>query len=682
MDTAQLLYQQGLAFHRQGLLGQAKRAYEQAVQINPGHAPALHTLGVMASQANDPATGLGLIAKALAIEPNNPVFLNNASTALLSLKRFEEALVYCLQSQQIMPGQISALRNQGVALMGLLDYNEAINCFDKALSVKPEVAELYMLRASALCQLKAFSEALITADRLLALQPVSFDAHVSKANTLTAAGRYQQACEAFEAALHLRPEHALTWYQLGEAQEYARRYSDSAQSFAKALHFDPEMSHIYGSLLHAKMLCCAWSGLDDLYLKVKAQVDQHKPSISPFGYQAICDVEASLMTCAVSFSSNKFPSHTSPYSHPAWAPHSKIRLGYLCGEFREQATSILMTEVWERHDKTQFEIYAFDNGFSDQSPRRARIEKAFDHVIDISRMPDLAVAELIHDHQIDILINLNAFFGRERNKVFALRPSPVQVNYLGFPGTMGAPYMDYLIADETVIPVSSQPHYTEKVVYVPGCYQPNDAQRRISPRTFTRTELGLPETGFVFCCFNNNYKITPSTFDVWMRILTQVPGSVLWLLQDTLEAASNLRREAEQRGLDPNRLVFADRLPNDEHLARHANADLFLDTWPYNAHTTASDALWAGLPLLTLKGSTFPGRVASSLLRNLQLPELITENVQAYEAMAVRLATDSDLLSDLKIRLNAAKHDSTPFKPAQHTKELEALYREMVLAFY
>jgi predicted O-linked N-acetylglucosamine transferase (SPINDLY family) len=191
---------------------------------------------------------------------------------------------------------------------------------------------------------------------------------------------------------------------------------------------------------------------------------------------------------------------------------------------------------------------------------------------------------------------------------------------LGFPGTMGAPYMDYLIADETVIPVSSQQHYTEKVVYVPGCYQPNDAQRRIANRAFSRSELGLPETGFVFCCFNNNYKITPSTFDVWMRLLTQVQGSVLWLLQDTPEAAANLRREAEQRGVDPHRLIFADRLPNDEHLARHALADLFLDTWPYNAHTTASDALWAGLPLLTLQGNTFPGRVASSLLRNLQLP--------------------------------------------------------------
>ena len=678
MDTSQLLYQQGLAFHRQGLLDQAKQAYEQAVCINPRYAPALHTLGVIASQANDPATGVSLITSALAIEPNNPVFLTNASSALLSLQRFDEALSHCKQALSCKSNHLPALRNQGIALSGLLRHAEAICSFDLVLQKNPKQIDVILLRARSLCELKIFSEAVATVDRLLVLQPDFFEAHLLKAQALTAAMRYKQALEAIDAALVLDPCNALAWFQRGLILEYEKRFSDAIFSYTKAVALDPQLPYARGALMYAKILCCDWLDLQSISLSIKLQIEKKNRSIYPFGYQAVCDDEANLLLCAETVSQDKYPIQTFSYAHPSWLPHSKVRLGYLSGEFREQATSILMTEVWERHDKTQFEIYAFDNGWSDHSLRRARIEKAFDHVIDISRMPDLAVAKLIHDHQIDILINLNGFFGRERNKVFALRPSPVQVNYLGFPGTMGASYMDYLIADETVIPLSSQPHYTEKVVYLPGCYQPNDAQRGISDRAFTRAELGLPETGFVFCCFNNNYKITPSAFDVWMRILTQVPGSVLWLLQDTPEAASNLRREAKQRGLDPNRLVFADRLPNDEHLARHANADLFLDTWPYNAHTTASDALWAGLPLLTLKGSTFPGRVASSLLRNLQLPELITENVQAYEAMAVRLATDSDLLSALRSRLNAIKHDSTPFKPAQHTKELEALFMDMM----
>jgi protein O-GlcNAc transferase len=678
MDTSQLLYQQGLAFHRQGLLGQAKRAYEQAVQINPRHAPALHTLGVMASQANEPEVGLSLIAKALAIEPNNPVFLTNASTALLSLKRPEEALALCLQALHIKPDHTSALRNQGVALVALLRYSEAIDCFDQALQLNPQLDELYILRASALCELNAFTEAIDTADRLLALQPDFFEAHLSKANTLTAARLYAKACDAYDQALALQPGHAMAWFLRGSALERAKRYTEAIQSFAQAQALDPQLPYISGTLLHAKMLCCDWQDLHSLYLSVKTQVAQHQAAIYPFGYQAICDDEASLHACALNVTQDKYPVQSSAYVHPAWPPHTKIRLGYLCGEFREQATSILMTEVWERHDKTQFETFAFDNGLDDHSPRRARILQAFDHVIDIRSLPDREAAELIHAHQVDILVNLNGFFGNERNKVFSMRPSPVQVNYLGFPGTLGAPYIDYLIADETVIPPTSQPHYTEKVVYLPGCYQPNDAQRDISNRPFTRQELGLPAVGFVFCCFNNNYKITPATFDVWMRILQQVPGSVLWLLQDTAEAASNLQREAFQRGVDPQRLVFADRMPNADHLARHTMADLFLDTWPYNAHTTASDALWAGLPLLTLQCNTFPGRVASSLLRNLQLPELITEDVPAYEAMALRLATDPDLLSVLRSRLNAVKHDSTPFKPAQHTKELEALFLDMM----
>ena len=678
MDTAQLLYQQGLAFHRQGLLDKAKQAYQEAVKCNPRHAPALHTLGVLASQANDPASGLQLIARALSVEPLNPVFLTNASNALLSLKRYDEALALCEQALSIQPHHFSALRNQGVALAALLRYQESINCFDQALQINPKFGEIYLLRASALCELKAYTEAVATADRLLALQPDFFEAHLCKARALTAAMRYGQACEALDAALVLQPQNALAWFLRGLALEYDKKYTDAVFSYAKAVALDPQLPYVSGTLLYAKMLCCDWSDLNALCSTVSTQVTEKKLAIYPFGYQAVCDDEASLLACAKTVAQDKYPIQASSFVHPAWPLHSKIRLGYLCGEFREQATSILMTEVWEHHDKDQFEIFAFDNGWSDGSPRRARIEQAFDHVIDISRLPDREAAELIHAHQIDILVNLNVFFGRHRNQVFSMRPSPVQVNYLGFPGTMGAPYMDYLIADATVIPPSSQVHYTEKVVYLPGCYQPNDSQRVISTRAFTRQELGLPSEGFVFCCFNNNYKITPTTFDVWMRILQQVPGSVLWLLQDTPESAANLQREAVQRGVDAQRLVFAPRMPNADHLARHALADLFLDTWPYNAHTTASDALWAGLPLLTLQGNTFPGRVASSLLISLKLPELIAYDEQVYVSMALRLATDSVLLSSLKSRLLDSKHDSTPFKPAQHAREMEALFRDMV----
>jgi predicted O-linked N-acetylglucosamine transferase (SPINDLY family) len=481
-----------------------------------------------------------------------------------------------------------------------------------------------------------------------------------------------------EAALVLQPQNALAWFLRGLNFEYDKKYTDAVFSYAKAVALDPQLPYASGTLLYAKMLCCDWSDLNTLCSTVSTQVTEKKLAIYPFGYQAVCDDEASLWVCAKTVAQDKYPIQASSFVHPAWPLHSKIRLGYLCGEFREQATSILMTEVWEHHDKDQFEIFAFDNGWDDASPRRARINQAFDHVIDISRLPDREAAELIHAHQIDILVNLNVFFGRHRNQVFSMRPSPVQVNYLGFPGTMGAPYMDYLIADATVIPPSSQVHYTEKVVYLPGCYQPNDTQRVISTRLFTRQELGLPLEGFVFCCFNNNYKITPTTFDVWMRILQQVPGSVLWLLQDTPESAANLQREAAQRGVDAHRLVFAPRMPNAEHLARHALADLFLDTWPYNAHTTASDALWAGLPLLTLQANTFPGRVASSLLKAVHCDDMVCATVDAYEAKAIHLATHPDALAHARQALVIGKASGTLYDTEHFTQNLEQAFSKML----
>lgn len=643
MDTSQLLYQQGLAFHRQGLLQEAQKAYRETVRYNPRHAPAWHALGIMAAHADDPTTGLQLFAKALSFEPSNPVFLTNASNALISLSRFDEALALCQQALEIKPEHVPALRNQGVALTRLFRYTEAIQSFDQALHLSPEQTELYILCASALCELKAYPEAIAMADRLL-------DSH---------------------------PGHAMAWFSRGSSLTRAKRYSEAVQSYAQAMSLDPRLPYLSGSLLYAKMHCCDWADLQVLYQQVKILVSQNTLAIKPFAYTAICDDESSLRLCSQQVSQNDYPSKASAFVHPAWPPHAKIRLGYLCGEFREHATSVLMAEVWECHDKSKFEIFAFDNGLDKVSARADRINQAFDHVIDIHHMEDLQVANLIYAHQIDILVNVNGFTGRERNNVFAMRPSPVQVNYLGFPGTMGAPYMDYLIADKTVIPPESQRHYTEKVVYLPGCYQPNDTHRVISKRIFTREELGLPPDGFVFCCFNNNYKITPTTFDVWMRILQQVPGSVLWLLEDTHDAAQNLQSEAVKRGVDADRLVYAKRAPNDDHLARHAMADLFLDTWPYNAHTTASDALWAGLPLLTLRGTTFPGRVASSLLNNLQLSELVTHSEQAYEAMALRLASDKCLLASLKSRLLKNRYTNTPFKPIQHTLEMEALFQNM-----
>jgi predicted O-linked N-acetylglucosamine transferase (SPINDLY family) len=306
------------------------------------------------------------------------------------------------------------------------------------------------------------------------------------------------------------------------------------------------------------------------------------------------------------------------------------------------------------------------------------MKNAFKEMIDISQMTDLEVVKLIQDLNIDILVNLNGYFGEGRQNIFASHPAPIQVNYLGFPGTLGAEYMDYLIADPIVIPSTSRQYYVEKIAYMPHSYQANDSKRIISEKQFTRAELGLPEAGFVFCCFNNNYKITPETFNSWMRILKTVEGSVLWLIQDNVPAEENLKAEALKRGVSPDRIIFAKRLPLPEHLARHKLADLFLDTLPYNAHTTASDALWAGIPVLTLLGNTFPGRVAASLLHAVGLPELVTKTSQEYEQRAIELARDPMALKSLKERLLENRMLKPLFDTPLFAKNLESLYGQMV----
>jgi predicted O-linked N-acetylglucosamine transferase (SPINDLY family) len=336
-----------------------------------------------------------------------------------------------------------------------------------------------------------------------------------------------------------------------------------------------------------------------------------------------------------------------------------------------------MTELWELHDRSRFELMAFDNGWDDDSPRRARIAAAFDEMIDITRLSDPEAAALVSRREIDIFVNLNGFFGEMRQGIFARRPSPVQVNYLGFPGTLGASYMDYLIADETVIPVSSRRWYTEKIATLPGCYQPNDRRRPIADRVPSRAELGLPPDGFVFCCFNKNYKITPRLFDVWMRLLAQIDSSVLWLIQDNQVSADNMRREATARGVAAERLVFSKRCPLADHLARHRAADLFLDTLPYNAHTTASDALWAGLPVLTAVGTTFPGRVGASLLKAIGLSEMIVPDLQQYEARALELARNRPLLDAVRRKLAANRATAPLFDTPRFARYIEEAYLRM-----
>jgi predicted O-linked N-acetylglucosamine transferase (SPINDLY family) len=399
--------------------------------------------------------------------------------------------------------------------------------------------------------------------------------------------------------------------------------------------------------------------------------------VPPFYLLATPASAADQLACARRWVEPLLPQPDELFRHGVRRDRDRIRLGYLSADFAQHATASLAVELFERHDRARFEVTAYSYGPDDGSPLRRRIERAFDRFVDIRALPHRAAAQRINADEIDILVDLKGYTQHARPRIAAYRPAPVQVSWLGYPATTGAPFIDYVVVDSFIVPPNEQQHFTERLVHLPGCYQANGRNREIAASAPTRRDCGLPPDGFVFCSFNNSYKITPEVFAIWMRLLAAVPGSILWLLASNDLVERNLRREAEHRGVAPSRLIFAPRAPLAEHLARHRHADLFLDTLPCNAHTTASDALWAGLPLLTCIGRTFAGRVAGSLLAAIGLPELMTTSPEDYERTALTLARDRRRLDELRDRLRRGRETSQLFDSSRFASNLEVAYDRM-----
>ncbi len=595
----------------------------------------------------------------------------------MDLKRPEEALASYDRALALRPGYMDALTNRGGALRQLKRLEEALAAYDRALAFMPDLSIAWNNRGNVLQDLHRPEEALASYDRALSFLPDYAEALNHRGNALRVLKRPEEALASFRRALALRPNLADALASLGDTLLGLLRPNEAADAFARLIEIRPDWDYARGNLLHARMQCCDWTEFHSEAAAVELDVNAGKRSAGPFGFQAVSGSPQSLYLCSKTYAADKYPPSRSPLWNGERYANQRIRLGYLAGEFRTHATSMLMAGLFERHDRNRFELFAFDNGFDDGTPMRRRVEKSFDSFVDISRASDLDAARLIRDRQIDILVNLNGYCGLSRTGVFAHRPCPVQVNYLGFPGTIGADYIDYIVADHTVIREDEHRYYCEKVVSLPDSYQVNDSRRAIAEGTPTRVEAGLPEAGFVFCCFNNNHKLTPDIFDIWMRLLDRVEGSSLWLIEDNAVVAGNVRREAKRRGIAPERLVFAPRVNLEVHLARHRLADLFLDTLPYNAHTTASDALWAGLPVLTCMGSAFPGRVAASLLDAAGLPQLVTNTLEEYEGLALRLAANPSMLSELKSKVAASRTTSRLFDTDRFRRHIESAYIAM-----
>ena len=667
LDTAQALLLSGRA-------EESLAAFDALLTANPadlhalfGRTNALKVLGRLA----EAHAGYDAI---LAQLPGAVGALNNRGEVLTLLGKPELALADFNRALQIKPDFVDGYYYRGNALIALWRHEEALADFSRAIAAAPDFSESHVGRGIALTRLNRLPEALTSLDRAIAIWPENPNAHFHRALVLEKLGETTSAIQAYDRVIALQPDSLASINNRAVALHSLRLFAEAARGYAALEKMAPDIA------LNGLAICaahaCDWSHSEEYRTRLAAAIREGKAAILPGILLAYSDDPELMLACIRNSLQDKLP--PSPKPHWRGTPFSgdKIKLAYCSADFHSHATAYLIAELFERHDRSRFEVIGISFGEDDATPMRQRVVKSFDQIHDVRFKSDAEIAALMADLGVDIAIDLKGLTREARIGIFAHRPAPVQVNYLGFPGTMGVDFMDYIIADAIVLPREQQRFYPEKIIQLPDCYQVNDSKRPL-PAAPGRMAAGLPASGFVFCCFNNNYKITAPLFDIWMRLLNAVPGSVLWLIEDSREAADNLRRNAAQRGVAPDRLVFAPRTAPDDHIARHRLADLFLDTLPYNAHTTASDSLWAGVPLVTCKGKGFPGRVAASILSAAGLPELITENLDDYEKLALALATDAPRLAALKKKLEAARTTAPLFDIARFTAGMEAAFERM-----
>ena len=694
-----------VAFHQAGKLQSAAKIYRQILESEPDNFQALHCFGLVEASAGHLQRAKSLINRALEIQPTDVQVLENYATILFQLQEYDGALQSSRRGLQHSPNSVSCLYVSAIALYKLKRLHESIAWFDRLLAVAPNHIAAMNERGSVLAEMRKYDAALTTFQKVLSLDPRYVGAHLNVANVYGLLRRYDEAIAAYGNALALKADLADAWLGCGNIHARRKHYDDALAAFDKALAIKPDLAGAWlgrgnvfvelgrygdaltafdkaftlipgdpfaeGARLHAKMRLCDWSDFDAEYAHLEASIRAGVPT-SPFAVLALSASAEIQLQCASVFSRAEYPAADAPLWRGEQYKHQRIRLAYLSADFGEHPVSFLMAGVFAWHNRRRFETVAISYRPPEQSDLSTCIRASFDQFIDVRDRSDAEVANLMRVLEIDIAVDLMGHTSNSRTAILAQRPAPVQINYLGYPGTMGADYIDYIIGDRWVIPEEQRQFCTEKVICLPNCFQANDSERKISDFSPSRAAAGLPENAFVFCAFNNSYKITPHIFDVWMRLLQRVPGSVLWLLADNSTVEGNLRREAAGRGVDAGRLIFAPRIAYADYLARYRLADLCLDTLPFNAGTTASDTLWAGSPLVTCAGEALASRMAASLLRAVGMPELVTDSMADYEAFAAKLAGDPELMASVRMQLARNRLSQPLFDTAVFTRHLEA----------
>ncbi len=667
----------GLIEHVSGNHAAAAECIDKAVACKPDYAQAYANLTAVLRAAWRFDAAIESAKKAIALDPSFAPAHSNLGNVLEDKGDLEAALAAYLESCRLDPFFVQGHTNAADVLRKLGRHAAGLKVCEAISTKRPDAATPYFCAGNILRDLLRPDESAAAYRQALALRPDYPEVHCNLGNILQHRGDIEGAIAAYRRAIALKPDMAEAHCNIGAAFETERRIPEAIDAYSTALALNPDLLGVCTQLSFLRRCACDWAGPPEAEADLAERIARYQNPIPPFALLSMEIAPATQLKVARLWAGSMRAKPAFVHRRPDPGGRGKLKIGYLSADFHRHATAHLMAELFERHDRARFEINAYSLGKDDRSEMRYRLGQAFDRFVDLHELDDMGAAQRINADGVDILVELKGYTQQARSEIAAFRPAPIQVNFVGYPGTMGADFIDYVIADPITLPMDQQAFYDEQIVHLPDCYQPNDSRRRIADKTPSRAECGLPERGFVFCCFNNSYKITPKFFAIWMRLLAGVPGSVLWLFGANELVRGNLQNEAKRAGIDPARLVFAPRTGVAEHLARQRLADLFLDTLPYNAHTTTSDALWVGLPVVTVIGETFAGRVAASLLHAVGLPELVTHSLPDYEALALRLACDPARLADIRRKLHANRLTHPLFDCARYTRHLEAAFARM-----
>jgi protein O-GlcNAc transferase len=679
-EAANARLAEAFACHQRGQLAAARATYAAILEDDPRCFDALHLLGILDADIGEVDRGIALIQAALRVDASKSQAHYSLATAFFKKGDVDSALCKLDRAVTLQPELPEAWFMRGNLLQQMERLEEAVESYTRAIRLRSAFPEAFSNLAAAQRALRQLPSAHESADRALALRPAYGKAFNIRGLILLDGRRTAAAVDDFRRAVDVDPQFAEAWHNLGTALMQLRSFAQARDVFAQLLRVAPDFKHARGNLLHAKLNCCDWADFDAAAIGVCQAVERGEHAVFPAAFLSISGSAALQLRCAALYSDTYFPARARlPVHRPRSlrARRERIRVGYLSGDLGEHAVTYLLAGVFERHDSSRFETIALSWDRRGSGPARRRVEAAFSRFIDVTDSGDAEVAALLRDLDVDIAVDLMGHTLGQRTNILARRLAPVQVNFLGLPATMGAPYIDYLIADRYSIPPDQEAHYRERIVRLPDSFQPNDDARILPTETRPRSAYGLPENGLVFCCFNRNSKLLPACFDVWMGLLDRIPGSVLWLLATDPIAAQNLRREAARRGIDAGRLIFAGEESYEGYLARYAHADLFLDTTPFNGGATVSDAVSVGIPVLTCAGDSFASRMAGSILSALGLPELVTHSLAEYSSRALELAADRTHLAELRRTLVQRRGRGGFFDTDRYRLGLEAAYTAM-----